>query len=242
MSLHFSSKNVERQRYRWIEMISWESLYWVYLWRSRWAMFSQICKQFSSRVPVENPPISSGFNCPPPTLLLDPLIAQIVPRISNDNPSQDHPGSREIISHIPPGPWRSFGSSGEHARAGRETWRRRPGGQELWRRGPRGQEPEQHRGQPLEAAGGGQRVQSRQHGELCKVIFLGRDFSIRNQCMAEVKMSYPLGGGWWDFLMIWLISSSTSTLTQSNNRPPQEWFDPHLRNFIIRNPYVSYDM
>ena len=55
-----------------------------------------------------------------------------------------------------------------------------------------GEELEQHRGQPLEAAGGGQRVQSRQHGELCKVIFLGRDFSIRNQCMAEVKISYLL--------------------------------------------------
>ena len=60
--------------------------------------------------PVEEPPMIRGFNCPPSTLLLDPLIAPIVPRISNDNPSQDqdcHPGSGkfwEIISHIPQGP------------------------------------------------------------------------------------------------------------------------------------------
>ena len=44
--------------------------------------------------PVEEPPMIRGFNCPPSTLLLDPLIAPIVPRISNDNPSHDHPGSK----------------------------------------------------------------------------------------------------------------------------------------------------
>ena len=170
MSLHFSSKNVERQRYRWIEMISWESLYWVYLWRSRWAMFSQICKQFSSRVPVENPPISSGFNCPPPTLLLDPLIAQIVPRISNDNPSQ---GILLRFSIIPqfPGFWRGFGSAGEHAGAGGEAGRRgaeqHEQHQAWWR--PGWQEPQQHRRQLVETAGGGQRIKSREYGELTSV-------------------------------------------------------------------------
>ena len=181
--------------------------------------------------PVEEPPMIRGFNCPPSTLLLDPLIAPIVPRISNDNPSQDqdhHPGSSkfwEIIFLIPPGTWRSFGSSGEYARAGWEAWRRGSGGQELWRGRSGGQqESEQHCGQLVEAAGGGEWIKSRQYGEFnsidikyekCQKPSFGKEW----QTLPMLKIWGVGERCWWDFLIIWLISSPTSTLELST--PPR---------------------
>ena len=106
-----------------IQMISLGPLYWVYRGRSGWSMFSEICKQFSRGLSIESPPMSPGFNCHPPTLLLDLLIAPIVPRISNDNPSQGILLRFSIISQFP-GFWRGFGSAGEHAGAGGEARRR----------------------------------------------------------------------------------------------------------------------